>query len=305
MKRDLAFPTDWGETHKLSTRTGTDYFLDIMDAWDGTNTAEVYKTMAEKDGYLHSPVPDPQTFILGLLSQEEGDTVSAALSPAEERIIKSYLVDIVDDTGDEGTVRMVLQDFDGEQYDRIIPAGSFVVNATDHISVTSNHFEPVLSDDGLVCCPQRLCGFTGPTATHVTQAFYSGTLAGNWERLPRVNFELADKDRVGIELMFLLVVSTALFTSKIPKEVRSGNRQANVGSYPIYRMFFTGMRLKSLMPDLIKKMAVLMPLRYTDEEQYSPPSDDATGVLGGRVGPAMLAAATETPADVAAPAAKL
>lgn len=237
MKRDLAFPTDWGETHKPSTRTGTDYFLDIMDMWDGTNQAEVYEQMAAVDGYLHSPVPDPKTFILGLLSQEESDTVAAALSPAEERIIKSYLVDVVDDTGDEGTVRMVLQGLEGgPQFDRIIPAGSFIVNATDHISVASNNFEPVLSDDGLVCCPQRLCGFTGPSANHVTQAFYTGTLAGNWERLPRVNFELADKDLLGIHLMFLLVVSTGLFTSKIPKEVNTGNRQANVGSYPFYRM---------------------------------------------------------------------
>lgn len=56
------------------------------------------------------------------------------------------------------------------------------------------------------------------------------------------------------------------------------------------------MRLKGLFPDLVKKMAVLMPLRYTDVEQYEPLDDSATGVLGGRVGPAMLAAAAKTPA---------
>jgi hypothetical protein len=284
MKRDVAFPSNWTETHKISTRTGTDYFLDMLEMYDGSNTAEVYAKMAEA-GYLHSPIPDPKNFILGLLSQEEADVVASALSPAEERIIKSHLVDILDDTGDETTLRMVLQSLDGEQYSREIPAGSFIINATDHITTASNYFQPVLSDDGLVCCPQRLCGFTGPTANHVTQAFYTGTLTGNWERLPRINLDLTSKDKAGLELMFLLVVATALFVNKIPRDVRQGNRQTNVGPYPFYRLFFTGMRFKKLMPDLIRKMAKLMPLRYTDDEPYVAPPRSSTGVLGGHVGP--------------------
>ena len=92
MKRDVAFPTDWAETHKLSTRTGTDYFLDMLEMWDGTNTAEVYAKSAES-GFLHSPIPDPQNFVLGVLSQEESDAVATALTPAGERIVKGHLVD--------------------------------------------------------------------------------------------------------------------------------------------------------------------------------------------------------------------
>ena len=87
---------------------------------------------------------------------------------------------------------------EGEEYSVPIPAGAFIVNATDHISTKTNHFAPILSDDGLVVCPQKLTGFTGPSANHVTHAYYSGTLAGSWERLPRVSFEPRDKARVGI-----------------------------------------------------------------------------------------------------------
>ena len=148
----------------------------MLDMWDGTNTAEVYAKSAES-GFLHSPIPEPQNFLLGVLSQEESDVVAAALTPSHERIIKSHLVDIFDDRpDDEGSLRMLLQGLDGKRYFREIPAGSFIINATDHITEATNHFQPILSDDGLVCSPQRLCGFTGPSANHVTQAFYTGTL---------------------------------------------------------------------------------------------------------------------------------
>eukprot|EP01044_Picomonas_judraskeda_P015548 COSAG03_NODE_2622_length_2586_cov_2.036590_2_plen_193_part_00 len=176
IRRDVGFPTDWAETHKISTRTGTDHFLDMLDMWDGTNTAEVYAKSAES-GFLHSPIPEPQNFLLGVLSQEESDVIAAALTPSHERIIKSHLVDIFDDRpDDEGSLRMLLQGLDGKRYSREIPAGSFIINATDHITEATNHFQPILSDDGLVCSPQRLCGFTDPSANHVTQAFYTGTL---------------------------------------------------------------------------------------------------------------------------------
>ena len=297
MKRDVLFPTDWAETHKLSTRTGTDYFVDMLEMYDGENAAEVYAKSAEA-GFLHSPIPEPVNFVLGVLSQEESDVVAAALTPAEERIIKSHLVDIVDDTGDDGTLRMVLQSLDGKRYSKEIPAGSFIINATDHITEEMNAFQPILSDDGLVCCPQRLCGFTGPSANHVTQAFYTGTLAGNWERLPRINLDTLAKHKGGLELMFLLVVATFLFVNNIPRDVRSGNRQANTGNYPFYRMFFTGLRLKRVFPDLIRKMGKLMPLRYTDEEPYTIPVESSRGVLGGRVGPQQLDPGSQPPAKL-------
>ena len=125
-----------------------------------------------------------------------------ALTPAAERILKAHLVDVFDDDVESPTLRMALRSTDaaneGEEYSIPIPAGAFIVNATDHISTKTNHFAPILSDDGLVVCPQKLTGFTGPSANHVTHAYYTGTLAGNWERLPRVSFEPRDKARVGI-----------------------------------------------------------------------------------------------------------
>ena len=96
--------------------------------------------------------------------------------------------------------------------------------------------------------------------------------------------------------MFQLVVATFLFLNNIPRGIRSGNRQANTGSYPFYRVFFTGMRLKKVFPDLIRKMGKLMPLRYTDQDPWTAPTESALGVLGGRVGPQASISSSSDPA---------
>ena len=201
--KHLVLPPSAGryELLKPSRRTGADYFIDLLELYDGSNAEHVLDTMAES-GFLHSAIPAPKNFILGVCSEEEIAEAKSALTPAAERILKAHLVDVFDDDVESPTLRMVLRSTDaaneGEEYSIPIPAGAFIVNATDHISTKTNHFAPILSDDGLVVCPQKLTGFTGPSANHVTHAYYTGTLAGNWERLPRVSFEPRDKARVGI-----------------------------------------------------------------------------------------------------------
>jgi hypothetical protein len=48
----------------------------------------------QRRGFLHSAIPAPQNFILGMCAPAELETVREALS---ERVIKGHLVDIVDD----------------------------------------------------------------------------------------------------------------------------------------------------------------------------------------------------------------
>ena len=91
---------------------------------------QVYKASAAA-GFLHSPVPDPQNFILGICSEEEVAAIAAALAPAEENIVKAHLVDIAD--GVAGPA-LRLRGLDGVEFERPVPAGSFVINCTDHIT---------------------------------------------------------------------------------------------------------------------------------------------------------------------------
>ena len=88
--------------------------------------------------------------------------------------------------------------------------------------------------------------------------------------------------------MFLLIVATAIFTSQLPDDLQAETRSSTrglTGEFPFYRVFFTGMRMRSAFPELRRKMARLLPLRYTDAEPYAPEEESAYGLLGGRVGP--------------------
>ena len=148
--KHLVLPPSAGryELLKPSRRTGADYFLDLLELYDGSNAEHVLDTMAES-GFLHSAIPAPKNFILGVCSEEEIAEAKSALTPAAERILKAHLVDVFDDDVESPTLRMVLRSTDaaneGEEYSIPIPAGAFIVNATDHISTKTNHFAPILS----------------------------------------------------------------------------------------------------------------------------------------------------------------
>ena len=175
IRREAAFTDDWWELNKPGTRTGSDFFVDMLEMYDGTNEAEVYAEMQSK-GFLHSPIDGPTNFLLGMCSTEEVETVRAALSPQDQCVIKGHLMDIIDnedddDGGSSDGCLMKVRGVDGTVFTRQLPTGSFVINCTDHIGLGTNFFDPVVSDDGLVLAPQMLCGFSGPSANHLTHAW--------------------------------------------------------------------------------------------------------------------------------------
>ena len=70
--KHLVMPPSAGryELLKPSRRTGADYFIDLLELYDGSNAEHVLDTMAES-GFLHSAIPAPKNFILGVCSEEE------------------------------------------------------------------------------------------------------------------------------------------------------------------------------------------------------------------------------------------
>ena len=52
----------------------SDFIVPIVEMYDGTNEQECYKR-GQDLGYFHSPIPDPQNFILGILSTAEKDMI--------------------------------------------------------------------------------------------------------------------------------------------------------------------------------------------------------------------------------------
>ena len=60
----------------------------------------------QEQGLVHSSVPDPESFVLGICSEEEIEVQRAALSPPDTKVIKGYLLDIVD-TGANGSAMRI------------------------------------------------------------------------------------------------------------------------------------------------------------------------------------------------------
>ena len=82
---------------------------------------------------------------------------------------------------------------------------------------------------------------------HLTQVVLLLGQQDSWKKMPRLYLDIEQgKKKMGIHLTFLLVISTILITSKLPKEVTGPNKQTLASKYPIYRAVFTGLRLKKV-----------------------------------------------------------
>ena len=295
LNRKATFPTGTWEKYVPSTRTSTDIFFDILEKFDGTNEQEVYRAMERKEA-MHSVMPQKSSFVLGVTSEEEMDIVRQVLTPTNERITHGYLVDIVDHGvhGDGGTDEMAstssgtsfttamrLRDLEGNEYLRNVSDGTIVINATDNLVESSNRFMPVIDSSGLVLSPQALCGFSGPSATLATHAWFAGTLSRVWKHLPRLQIDVDKKSLFGLHLMAVLVLNTGAVRSCIPKKWLKewiDNKYAPNNRYPMYRLLFTGLRAQRIVPVLFPKFAKMIPARYTDKEPYQVKQRN---VLGG------------------------
>ena len=285
LNRKDTFPTDsaW-EKYKPSMRTSSDIFFDILEDFNGDNEQEVYLKAASK-GWMHSAIPNPSSFVLGICSEEEISVVKNVLSPANEKIIKGYFVDIQDTDSQTGhRATMILQDLKGKRYERTVPEGTIIINATDNLSEKSNRHFPVVDETGLVLSPQTLCGFSGPTATLCTHAWYANRIDKVWKFLPRLTFNVDTKSQAGLHLMAMLVLNTGVVLSVIPKDWQKKwitNQFTPQNRYPMYRLLFTGLRAKSLFPKLFKHFQNFIPERFTDDKQFKVKE---RSVVGGNAG---------------------
>jgi hypothetical protein len=105
--------------------------------FDGTNEADVLTWFAETHGT--AVTRDFDNFFLGVLSRSEADTISSGLN----EVVPGYLDDVVDHG--QGA-RLLLRDGDI----RDIPAGSWVINCTGHLTQHPVAYEPYTSPSGRV-----------------------------------------------------------------------------------------------------------------------------------------------------------
>jgi len=267
INRDRAFPLgrDWGSFFERNFG-GTfilQNFLDMLELHDGDNELEVYREMGRRD-FFHSPIPHPRIFALGILSTREAATVRATLG---DRILKKRLMDVA--TGVDGQPVMRLRSLNGTSIeDRPIPAGSFVINCTDSLFTTDkiNRFEPILSDDGLVCSPQTAVGFTGPGADIITHAWYLGTLERFWRELPRPELDPPNKHKGGMMLIYLLTISSMLAAKHLPMALNRSRKSSPSSVLPQHRLVWSIMHLLWKFERLHTKAKMMIPGRWYDTQ---------------------------------------
>ena len=203
-------------------------------------------------------------------------TVRKALTPADKFVMRAHLVDIVEE---DGKIFLKLRELDGKTYfQKEVPEGTFLVNCTDHFVPKQMEHEPILSEDGLVLSPQTISGFSGPSANYCTHLFYMERLEHVWKNLPRLEMDLTDKTKFGIELGMCVLVSTEALTracKPIGREV-----SPPLLSVAKHLLVPAGIRFVKQYGELKAHIREVIKTRFTDEskEYVAPP------VLGGNIG---------------------
>eukprot|EP00937_MAST-01D_sp_MAST-1D-sp2_P006399 g6399.t1 len=249
--RARMFPTastreGWWQIHTPGWRVeAIDAMLDMFELWDGTNGAEVYRALGAK-GALITPIDGASCFVAGNVDPHEVQTMRSALSPATERIVRAYLLDVEDgDSGPGGTAPLMRLRLvptgdgssggagpakaQGEVVLRELEPGSYIVNCTDHLREIPHR--PVVDDSGLVLAPQNIGGFSGPTAHVVTHGWFLGTLTDRlWRALPRTVLKNeakhpGDKINAGIRLVASVFFNfNALQAKCLPPDLRRAHQ---------------------------------------------------------------------------------
>jgi hypothetical protein len=268
MNRDELNPTNdknFWKRNIYGYNTPLDYIQKMFTMYDGTNAKEVYNEMA-KSGFLHTAVPGAENFMVGVSSSEEIATVKQALSPPKDKIIRAYLIDIVDKENDStGGLQLKLSSVDGKRvFYKDLEPGAFVVNCTAHVGFSnlSDH-RPVVSHEGLVLNPQQICGFSGPSANWATHLFYLNRLDPFWKRIPRLAIDRNDRAKAGMELFMTVVLGTPYVKSKVPSDIVA-LFTIDIIELPLHRLLFAGARFALVARGLTEKMLRILKLRYTD-----------------------------------------
>lgn len=275
LNRDLMETEDWWQRNLPGSNTALDYMVEMFERWDGDNTQDVYQAMAKK-GWLHSPLPEAESFVIGICSQAEMQAVRDILSPPAEKVVRAHLVDIV--SGDDDIPQMKLRRVpDGVTFDFPIEPGSIVINCSDHLMPQPTR--PILSHGGLVLSPQSICGFTGPSANLCTHLHYNGLLEPLWPKVPSLPmYAFEEKEKMGISGLMIVLLNMPVLLNALPNGLKYQPRRVRL---PLYRLVLAGLRLRTRFAMLSRKHLTLHPERH---EHRPKPASSLEAILGGNIG---------------------
>ena len=255
-----------------------------MLMYNGSNEKDVFNFW-NKEGFFHSPFPDPEGHMNAICSKAEVEQIKQVLSPANEKIFKAHLIDINYNNSNPQTLELILKDLRKNRVGTImkhdIPIGSFIINCTDQYAEHVSKHEPIVSEDNLVLSPQTCLHGGGPSCEFLTHAWYLGTLDQFWRELPRVILEHDRKEKWGLQCFFQDFVSIRIAGQHLPKEVVDAS-----GWGTLTRASF----LPPNFDQLVAHMKKVLPHRYTDKNSFIEVKNDNIrkkkngGGFGGVIG---------------------
>jgi hypothetical protein len=255
----------------------SDYFVQMLQMYNGDNAREVLDEF-ERRGFFHSAIPGAEAWSLGIAAVEEIDVIRQALRPVEQKIRKAHLLAVVDDPDDEGQALLKLRSVADSSISYLpVPRGSVLINCTESLGKAAQvGFEPILSDDGLVLSPQTACGFTGPSATMLTHAWYykPGRLEKIWRKLIRVSLELPkEKFKFGLHALYPLLFNTLTLRLALPPLFSLTDQSSPVNLWPMHRRPLIMLQVFWKVNAMRAKHQKFMTLRFSDPQ----PEEGAVG----------------------------
>ncbi len=126
--REMLFPKDWFAKNVYGNWSVIDYFLEMLEMYDGTNAHQVLEHMHAK-GFFISAIPGAEAWSLGIAAVEEVEAIRGVLVPVEEKVIRAHLLAVEDDPSDEGRALLKIRAVaDGSVSYHAVPAGAVIVS---------------------------------------------------------------------------------------------------------------------------------------------------------------------------------
>ncbi len=194
-----------------------DFSLQALHMYGKTGDGMAVMKEFDRQGFLHSPIPDAGSCVFGFCSEEEVANTARILSPTSQKILKGHLMDVV-----QGP-RLKIRNLDGTVTFHSIQPGSFIVNCTDNLKENANVFSPIVSHDGLLLSPQNILGFSGQSSHFMTHGWFLGIINQDqdsiWRSLPRISFDSRDKTDIWLKLLFCVTMSTQMVALALPRQI--------------------------------------------------------------------------------------
>jgi hypothetical protein len=248
--RDQLYPS--GVKRIAQGTLAAETFLRAAELFDGQNESDVLATMA-REKLMINVFGHAGNCRYGMLSLAERDEVLRSV----DQVYRGHLVDV------EGR-QMIVREGD-QQRSVMIAEGSWFINCTTHLK--SLPHEAVLQDDGLVCAPQFILGFSGTSAYYATHLWFRDGLAAIARDLYRIRLDVEPRLRFAPEVAVMVMANMMQVAPRLPSSIPRQFQGDFNKWYPLHRQLLMLARISLNRTKILRKAEQVLKLRFSDPRE--------------------------------------